>query len=207
MDKLNWRYSVKRFDPSRKISDENWKVLEEALRLSPSSYGVQPWKFILVKDAALRDQLKAASWNQSQVSECSHFLVFLYKHKMDLEHVQKYVDKVATVRGLPVENLAGMKNAIVRDIISGPRSQEIHFWAQRQCYIAMGILMQSAAILEIDTCPMEGLDPQKYDHLLGLENGDWKTVAAVACGYRSPGDQFQFNKKVRFDYEDIFSTR
>jgi nitroreductase len=204
LQQLNWRYAVKKFDPGKKISESDWKVLEESLRLAPSSYGLQPWKFWIVQNPAMRLQLREASWKQSQVTDCSHFVVLLHKPKMDVEFIDSFIQKIAQVRGVSLESLQGFKNGMVRDLINGPRAEVIHHWAERQTYIAMGMLMETAALLEIDTCPMEGLDPKQYDKILGLDGTHWATVAAVACGYRAADDSFQFNKKVRFDRDQIF---
>lgn len=205
LEKLNWRYAVKKFDPTKKIPAEDWKVLEESLRLSPSSFGLQPWKFFVIQDQALKDKLKAASWNQSQVSDCSHLVVILFKEKMDLEHIEKYAEKMSQVRGVPLESLDKMKASAVKTLIEGPRSKAIQQWAEKQTYIAMGMITAAAAVLGIDTCPMEGLEPDEYNKILGVEGTGWRCVTAIACGYRHPEDKYQFAKKVRFDRKDIFT--
>ena len=203
LEKLNWRYAVKKFDATKKIKESDWKVLEETLRLAPSSYGLQPWQFWVVQDPKIREQLKAASWNQTQVTDCSHFVVLVYKPKMDEAHIQHYLNKVASVRGVSLESMAGYKQAMVGDLIKGPRADVISHWAERQTYIAMGMIMESAALLDIDTCPMEGLVPAEYNRILKLDGVHWSAVAAVACGYRSSEDSFQHNSKVRFDHKDV----
>jgi nitroreductase len=204
-DRLSWRYAVRKFDPKKKISDADWKVLEESLRLAPSSYNLQPWKYFVVRDPALREKLRAASWNQAQVTDCSHFVVITHITKLDTEHIDKYIEKVSQIRGLSPEILEKMKNTMIRDLIAGPRSETIHHWAEKQTYIGMGMIMAMAAMMGIDTCPMEGLDPRKYDNLLGLEGTGWQSVAAVACGYRDPSDAFAQFKKVRFEPREIFT--
>jgi len=204
---LNWRYAVKKFDPQKKISAGDWALLKESLRLTPSSYGLQPWKFIVVENPELRKQLREVSWNQSQVTDCSHYVVMAFKEKLDVEFIRKNMDKIAQVRGIPVETLEGFEKAIVSDLVNGPRSLGIEAWAQRQVYIAMGFLLETAALLEVDSTPMEGLDPAAYDTLLNLKGSGWKTVAAVALGYRHPEDPFLKNTKVRFDENEIFELR
>ncbi len=200
---LEWRYAAKKFDSSKKISEKDWKTLEASLVLSPSSYGLQPWKFLVVQNPQLRQQLKDVSWGQTQVTDCSHYVVLVYKTKMDEAHVQKYMDRMAQVRNIPVSNLDGFKKVIIGDVVTGPRSGVIEWWAQRQTYIAMGFLMETAALLKIDTCPMEGLDPKAYDKILNLEGTGWATVAAVAVGYRHAEDVLQNAKKVRFETKDV----
>lgn len=206
-NQLNWRYACKKFDPTKKIREADWKLLLESMRLAPSSYGLQPWKFFDVQDTATRQLLFAQSWKQTPVIEASHFLVFTAKEKMDEAHITKHLAQTAKARGLAVDQLEGYKNVMVGDLIKGPRSQTINHWAERQAYIAMGFLMNTAALMEIDTLPMEGLVPLEYDKILGLEGSGWKTVAAVACGYRSTDDKYQHIKKVRFDLKDILETK
>lgn len=205
LKQLIWRYAVKKFDPTKKIDPKDWEVLEESLRLSPSSYGLQPWKFIVVHNKEILKNLRALSWGQSQVEDCSHYVVLATKHKLDEEHIDKHVLKTAEVRAIDIKNLTGYKNVMVGDLLKGPRSQTIEHWAQRQIYIAMGFIMETAAMMEIDTCPMEGLDPKGYDKALSLDGTGYCTVAAVACGYRHPDDKYQNIKKVRFDKADVFT--
>lgn len=207
LDQMQWRYAVKKFDPTRKVSEEDWRAMEEVLRLAPSSYGLQPWKFIIVRDPGLRASLRKASWNQSQTTDASHFVVFLYHRAVDEAWVRKNMDITETVRGLPKGTLDKYHDLVCGDVVRGPRAKTIDAWAQRQTYIAMGMLMETAALLAIDTCPMEGLDPAEYDRILGLETGEWGTVAACAVGYRAADDKLQHAKKVRFTREEIFEDR
>lgn len=204
---LNWRYAVKKFDAQKKIGAAEWKILKDSLRLSPSSYGLQPWKFIVVENPQLRQKLREVSWNQSQVTDCSHYVVLTYREKVDPEFIRQNMEKIASVRGVSVESLAGFEKAIIGDIVKGPRSLTIESWAQRQVYIAMGFLLETAALLNIDSTPMEGLDAAAYDKLLEIEGSGWKTVAAVALGYRHSEDPFIQNKKVRFDENELFVTK
>lgn len=204
---LNWRYAVKKFDAQKKINTTDWKILKDSLRLSPSSYGLQPWKFVIVENPQLRQKLREVSWNQSQVTDCSHYVVLTYREKVDTEFIRKNMEKIASVRGVSVESLAGFEKAIIGDIVKGPRSLTIESWAQRQVYIAMGFLLETAALLNIDSTPMEGLDAAAYDKLLEIDGSGWKTVAAVALGYRHSEDPFIQNKKVRFDENELFVTK
>lgn len=206
LNQLNWRYAVKKFDATKKISPSDWTILAESLRLAPSSYGLQPWKFYLVQNKELLKKLTPLSWNQTQIEDCSHFVVLTYKEKMDEAHISKFIQATATSRGIPTESLDGYKNMMIGDLVKGPRSEIINFWAQRQTYIAMGFLMETAALLNIDTCPLEGLDPKGYDKVLGLEGSGFATVAAVACGYRHADDKYQSSKKVRFELNDVIKV-
>ncbi len=203
LEKLQWRYAVKKFDPSKKISEADWFVLEESLRLAPSSYGLQPWKFIVVQDPKIRAALTPVSWNQTQVEDCSHYVVLATLTKIEVAHVEKFVAKIAQVRELDVASLENYKNLMVSDLVNGPRSAIVQWWSQRQSYIAMGMLMETAALLDIDACPLEGIDPAAYDRILQLEGSGYAAVAAVALGYRSLEDKYQLLKKVRFDRDDV----
>ncbi|ASD64401.1 NAD(P)H-dependent oxidoreductase [Bdellovibrio bacteriovorus] len=201
-DALEWRYATKKFDATKKISDADWTTLRNSLTLAPSSYGVQPWKFLVIENPEVRNQLKPVSWNQTQVTDASHYVVFLYKEKMDADFVQKFINRVAEVRSAPLEALDGYKNMLVENLVKAPE-EKIRVWSQRQAYIAMGFLLQTAALLKIDATPMEGFDPAAYDKILGLEGTGWKSVATVALGYRHQEDTLQNQKKVRFAEDDL----
>jgi len=206
LNQLNWRYAVKKFDVTRKVSPTDWHVLEESLRLAPSSYGLQPWKFLVVQNPEIRKKLREASWNQSQVEDCSHYVVLTTRTEMKETDIQRHIDHIAKVRGITPVSLDGFKNGMIGDVVKGPRAQVIKAWAQRQSYIAMGFLMETAAMMKIDTCPLEGLDASAYDRILNLEGTDYATIAAIAVGYRHPEDKTQHNKKVRFDSADVFQV-
>jgi nitroreductase len=195
---LNWRYAVKKFDPSRKIEPNLWSALEQSLVLSPSSYGLQLWNFLVVENPNLREQLRTVSWNQSQVTDASHYVVITARESVTPGDVDRHLRRVAEVRGIPLESLGGYRAGVMGDVVEGPRSAIAASWAQRQTYIAMGFLMLAAAEMRIDTCPMEGLDPARYDEILGLKGSPYRTVAAVALGYRHPEDKYASAKKVRF---------
>lgn len=202
LSSLQWRYAAKSFAPA-KIPAAEWSVLEQALVLTPSSYGLQPWKFLVVQDEATREKLKSASWNQRQVSECSHYVVFASRTEMDEAYVDRYLKSVAQTRQQAVESLAGLKKSIMNDVVHGPRGMWIGEWAARQSYIALGSFMTAAAVMQIDACPMEGLDPAKYDEILGLKGSGYATTVACATGYRNPQDRFVNAKKVRFPLEEM----
>lgn len=203
VDALEWRYAVKAFDPSRQISPAQWEALEKALLLSPSSYGLQPYRFIDVKDPAVRKKLTPVSWNQAQVETASHFVVFAARTDLTEEMVDRFISLTAEKRGIPPESLAAYRRMMVQDLVKGPRHAVVADWAARQVYIALGNLMTSAALLGVDTCPMEGINPDAYDEILGLKGSGFKTVCACALGTRSAEDKYQFAKKVRFGREEL----
>lgn len=200
---LNWRYATKAFDPNKKLSAEQWQTLEEAMLLTPSSYGLQSWRFINVTDAALRAQMKPVSWNQGQVTDASHFVVFAARNKMEAKDVEHYVETIASVRGVPAQSLEQYKQMMLGDVVNGPRSQISGEWAARQCYIALGNLMTAAAMIGVDTCPMEGFDPAAYDKILGLSATGYHSVVACAVGVRSADDKYAQMKKVRYSAKEV----
>ena len=207
LQQLNWRYATKKFDPTKKISAADWAVIEEALVLSPSSYGLQPWTFIVVTDPALKTSLRAASWNQAQVEDCSHHVVFTAKTDITEADADRFLARTAEVRGVTLESLAGYKKYLIGDLVHGPRHAIIGEWAARQAYIALGNLMTSAAVLGVDACPFEGLEPDKYDEILGLVGTGFHTVCACPMGYRSTEDKYASTPKVRFEASDVVEHR
>ena len=207
LQQLNWRYATKKFDPAKKISAADWAVIEEALILTASSYGLQPWKFIIVTDPALKAKLRPASWNQSQVEDCSHLVVFTAKQDITEADLDRFVARTAEVRGSTVESLAGYKGFMMGDLVKGARHAVIHEWAARQTYIAMGNLLTSAALLGIDACPFEGIEPAKYDEILGLKGTGYATVSACPVGYRADDDKYASAPKVRFAAKDLIDRR
>jgi nitroreductase len=206
LERLNWRYAVQKFDPKKKISDSDWDTLAEVLRLAPSSYGLQPWKFVLVQNVAMRKKLTTLSWKQPQIEDCSHLVVFTTLKKVSEHHIETFVEHTEQVRGLPQGRLKGFREVMTADLVRGPRSQIVQHWTQRQAYIAMGSLMTAAALMGIDSCPMEGIDAPKYDEALGMKDGDHATVAVVALGYRSAMDTLQSQKKVRFPLDHVIQV-
>ena len=203
LDSLKWRYATKKFDPSKTITPDVWAALEDSLVLSPSSYGLQPWKFLIVTSPEIKEQLKSLSWNQSQVTDCSHYVVFTIKKNLTADHVDRFVECTATVRGVPAESMKGYRDLMVGDVVYGSRSLNVNEWATRQAYIALGNFMTSAALVGVDTCPMEGIDPAKYDRLLGLPQKGFATVVACAAGYRSEDDKYATLAKVRFPNAEV----
>ena len=203
LDQLNWRYATKQFDPHRKISGADWAALEEALVLTPSSFGIQPWKFIVVTDAEVRQQLVAASWGQTKVADCSHLVVFAIKRDLNEKDVENYVDRISEVRQAPRAALADFRDMMVGFVGKRNNGFNINDWAARQAYIALGNFLTSAALLGIDACPMEGIEPEKYNEILGLNEQGLSAVVVAAAGYRAPDDTYAALKKVRFPKEEV----
>lgn len=204
---LAWRYATKKFDPTRTIDPATWEALEQSLVLSPSSYGLQPWKFLVVTDPGLKRELRPASWNQAQVEDCSHHVVFLVRDGFGLADIERFLDRTAEVRGMSRDALAGYRKYMVGDLVEGSRARVIDEWAARQVYIALGTFMTAAAVLGVDTCPMEGLDPERYDAILGLAGSGYRTLVACPAGYRAQDDKYATLPKVRYRTEEVVERR
>ena len=203
---LQWRYATKVFDASKKIPAELWQALERALVLTPTSYGLQPYRFLVINDPARRDELLPHSWNQKQVVDASHFVVLAARTKITPADVSKLIQRTSDLRKIPAESLNFYRDLMLGDIVNGPRGQHAHEWAARQAYIALGNLMTCAALLGVDACPMEGLNPVEYDRILGLTGGDHATVVACALGYRAVTDKYASLPKVRYETRELVQT-
>ena len=203
LNALEWRYATKIFDATKKIPADAWATLEKALVLTPSSYGLQPYQFLIVQDAAKRAALLPHSWGQKQVVDCSHFVVFTARTEMKEADVDKLIQRTVELRKLPADALNAYRGMMLGDVVNGPRGKIAHEWAARQSYIALGNLMTAAAVLGVDACPMEGLVPAEYDRILQLHGSGYATVVACALGYRAPADKYAGLAKIRFTTADL----
>lgn len=204
---LRWRYATKRFDPSRKIPDPVWNALEESLTLTPSAFGLQPWTFLVVTDPATKTRLREVSWNQPQVEDCSHLVVFAARRSIEAKDIDRLIDRVAAVRGVPAASLSGYRDMMAGSLLGETRPDGAAEWSARQTYIALGQFIAAAAVLGIDACPMEGLDPVRYDEILGLVGTDYHVLAACPVGYRAGDDGYAALPKVRFPIEEVIQRR
>lgn len=204
---LRWRYATKKFDATRTIPSETWSTLEQAMILSPSSFGLQPWKFIVITDPALKAQLVPASWGQSQPKDCSHLVVFTVRKGLNHEDVDRYLQCSSAITGRPLEALAGYRSVVTGYVDHATAKGTLDDWSTRQVYIALGQFMASAALIGVDTCPLEGIDPAKYDEILGLKDSGHATVVGCAAGYRSPEDGYGRAPKVRFAASELIVRR
>jgi nitroreductase len=200
LQQLNWRYATKQFDSTRQIPADIWQTLEESLVLTPSSFGMQPWKFFVITNRELRQQLVEHSWGQKQVVDASHLVVLTIKKDMQAADVDRYMERIAQVRQVAIESLDGFSNTI-KGFLNG--AIDVENWATRQVYIALGELMTSAALLGIDTCPMEGFDRTQYDEILGLAEQGYSAVVLCPAGYRATDDKYAALPKVRYPKEEV----
>ncbi len=206
IEQLNWRYAVKKFDATRKVSEKDWQTLEQSLILAPSSYGLQPYKFIVITDDNLKKELTPAAYGQTQIADCSHLVVIAYKKVLTDADVEHFVDRIVEVRQMPREPLAEyeetMKGAAKKNVEDGT----IETWNSRQAYTTLGFLLQTAALLGIDACPMEGFHPAEFNRILGLE--DYSAVVLCPVGYRDAANDYMVNlAKVRFPKEELIDRR
>lgn len=201
IENLNWRYAVKKFDPTKKITASDWKTLEDALVLTPSSFGLQPWKFVVVTNQEIKNKLVEFSWGQKQPADCSHMIVMTVLKTINEEYIDHFLERQLEIRGGEKANLEGFKKMLMGTVVNG--KMNIPEWGKNQAYIALGNLMTVASLLGIDACPMEGINPAKYDEALGLTESNFKTVVACPVGYRAHDDKYAGVKKVRFKNQDV----
>jgi nitroreductase len=202
VEAMQWRYAVKAMN-GEKVSDDKIERILEAIRLSPSSTGLQPYELLVITNPELKTELKAAAHNQSQVEDCSHLLVFAAWDTYTADRVNAWFDLVIEVRGAQGEGWEKYRNSILNSYV--PRPAEVNFeHASKQVYIALGIAMLAAAMEEVDATPMEGFKPAEVDSILGLEAKGLKSVLLLPLGYRNPEKDYLINaKKVRKSMSDF----
>ena len=203
---MQWRYAVKKFDSERKIPKDQWAALEQAIALSPSSYGLQPWLFLVIQNKAIRQRLFLASMGQRKVVDCSHLVVFAARTDITELDISRWGSRLAEVRHIPELELAKMHSVMSGDLVIGHRHAIAGEWAKRQVYLALGIFLASAAVTGIDTCPMEGFDPKAYDDILELTARGYTTAVVATAGYRSSDDTSASEAKVRYPTNDVVIT-
>ena len=203
---LQWRYATKTFDSNRKIPAATWATLQEALVLSASSFGLQPYQFIVVKDPTTRARLMPHAWKQRQVVEASHFVVFAARTDMTEAQIDRLLARLVEVRGGSRESLAGYRQLMTGSLLGGKADFRIPQWAARQAYIALGNLLTCAAMLGVDTCPIEGFAPAEFDKVLGLTAQGYTAVVCCALGYRSADDKYATMPKVRLPKAELVRT-
>ena len=206
VEQLNWRYAVKKFDAEQKISDADWNTLEHSLMLAPSSYGLQPYKFIVVKDQTIKAKISTeAAYGQTQPADCSHLVVVTYKKDVTDADVDHFVDRIVEVRNAPKESLKDYEQTMKGSAMKARDEGYIETWNSRQAYLALGFLLETAALLQVDACPMEGFSVEKANEILGLT--DYSAVTLCALGYRDAENDWLANlPKVRFLKEELIQT-
>ncbi len=202
IDALNYRYATKKFDPTKKLDNEQIDALIETARLTATSYGMQLMKLVVVENQDIKDKLVEASYGQKQVSDASQVLVLCREKNFDESLIQGYINNIAQIRAVELDKLEGFKNAMSGNLLNKPKS-ELEVWMNNQVYITLGKLMMTCALLKIDSCPMEGFQPDKYDKILNLSEKNLTAVLVLPVGYRSEEDKNSKAKKVRRLQEDF----
>ncbi len=202
IDSLNWRYATKKFDETKIISGDHLETIKEALRLTPSSFGLQPWKFVILKNKEIQKSLVEHSWHQNQVAEASHVIVLCRKNTLDETFVQEYINDYAQTMWAPVEALDGYKD-MMNWFLSKLDDEAKATWANKQIYIALWSIMTVVAEMWIDACPMEWFSAPEYDRILNLQSEDLSSVVVLPIGYRAEDDEQLKRPKVRFEQKDV----
>ena len=200
---LKWRYATKKFDPSKKVSPEHLQQLKKSIQLSPSSYGLQLYKVIIIEDAQLKEQLKSASFNQSQITDASHLIVFCNYTKISTHDIDQYFTLKTQTEQIDAKSFEGYSDFIKADVLNKP-TDHIQKWTSNQTYIALSNLLNICAEMKIDTCPMEGFETEKYNDILNLNTQNLNVSVIATIGYRSIDDGSQHSKKVRKPLDDLF---
>ena len=201
IDSLNWRYATKKFDSSRKLSLEQVNVLKDAFNLTASSYGLQPIKLVVISNQELKNKLLESSMNQQQVVQCSHLLVICVETEIDEAYIETYFKRVIDIRQTPPNILESFKKSIINEF-NDMSNSSILSWSKNQAYLDLGNLLTVCSVESIDSCPMEGFSPEKYDDILDLKSKNLKSVLVMPIGYRSKDDKFSSLEKVRKDVSD-----
>ena len=204
-ENAKWRYATKKFDASKKISETDLDFLKESIQLSSSSYGLQPYKVIVVENTEVRAQLQPASWGQSQIVDASHLLVFANELNVGDTQIDAYFQNLITTRNIPLEAVQGYADFMKTNINALPEAKR-NTWTSKQTYLALANLMCAAAELKIDVTPMEGFVPEQYNEILGLDKLGLNAALVATIGYRHQDDETQHYAKVRKPISDLFIT-
>lgn len=203
LNNLKWRYAAKRMN-GQKIPAEKLENILKAIQLAPTSIGLQPFTVLVVENEELKAKMAPAIYNQPQITEGSHVLVFAAWKEYSQENIEKYLNNIATVRGIPVDSLDGLRN-MINGAIAGKTPEQLLNWNSRQAYIALGTGLAVAAEEQVDSTPMEGFDPDALDAVLGLDEKGLRSTVILALGYRDAGnDHLSSAAKVRRSKDELF---
>jgi nitroreductase len=199
---LNWRYATKSFDAESTLESDKIDLLKQAFNLTPTSYGLQPLKLLVISDKAIQDKLLPASFNQKQVNTASHVFVICIEKKIDSDFIKNHFELVKEIRETPDEVLNPYREFLLKDF-SKKNDEELRQWAKNQAYLVLGNMLTVCAIEKIDACPMEGFLPHQYTEILGLDADKIEPVLVLPVGVRHKDDMFSSMKKVRRPIEDV----
>lgn len=205
IENQNWRYATKKFDATKKISARDIDTLKEAIQLSVSSYGLQPYKVLIIENPELRAKLQPAAWGQSQIVEASHLIIFANETNVDDTTIDSFLKNISKTRATPIDSLAGYGDFMKSKLVTLADDSK-NVWTSKQTYLALGNLLNAAAELKIDATPMEGFEPEKINEILGLDKLGLNASLIATLGYRHEEDTTQHYKKVRKSKEELFIT-
>lgn len=203
IENLNWRYATKKFN-DKVVPEEDLNSLLEAIKLSASSYGLQPYEVFVIRDKQLRKKLRSAAYDQSQVTEASHLLVFANITRIDESYLDDYLENIAETRDKEIKELEGLKKKLMNSVLEYS-PEHLSNWAAKQAYLALGNFLSAAANFHIDSCPMEGFEAEEFDRILDLKEKGLTTAVIAAVGYRSEEDNLQYKNKVRKSKQTLFN--
>jgi nitroreductase len=203
IENQNWRYATKKFDNTRKVSKEDLEFLKESIRLSSSSYGLQPYKVFIIENPEIRAKLQPASWGQSQIVDASQVIVFANQVNVGNTEIDAYFDNMSKTRNIPLEALQGYMD-FMKGGINAKSEEDRNVWTSKQTYLALANLLNAAAELKIDVTPMEGFVASEYNEILGLNKLNLNASVVATIGYRHAEDDTQHYTKVRKSKEDLF---
>ncbi|HEY4478083.1 MAG TPA: NAD(P)H-dependent oxidoreductase [Candidatus Paceibacterota bacterium] len=195
---LNWRYATQVFDPSKKVSEEDIHTILESARLSPSPFGIEPWKFFVIKNPELR----ARVGKQPKMTEASHLILITYRTDVKENITRERLERTAKIQNQKIEELDGLKKSIESTIAKKDSEGSLESWVRSQSYIPLGMMIETASLLGIDNGPMEGFDPVAVDELLGLKDKNLKSLTMLALGYRGT-DPASLRPKVRREFDEV----
>lgn len=200
---LGWRYAVQHFDPARKVGESDLKTILESGRLSPSSFGLEPWKFIVVENPEVRERLKAAAYGQSKVTEASHLVVIARRTDTRENIIRERLERTAKIQNQDIASLDGLKT-MLEGVIASRDDTALDMWNSRQVYIALGMMMETASLLGVDNAAMEGFDPKAVDEILGLSEKSLTSTVLLSLGYRG-ADSSADRPKVRRAFDEVIA--
>lgn len=203
IENANWRYATKKFDATKKVSKDDLETLKEAIRLSSSSYGLQPYQVLIIENPEIRQQLQPASWGQTQIVDAAFVVVFANVTNIGEAEIDAYFKNMIETRKIPQEAIQGYADFMKSNIVNLPLEVRNN-WTSKQTYIALGNLLSAAAELKIDVTPMEGFVPEKYNEILGLTEKKLNASVVATVGYRHEEDATQHYSKVRKSNEELF---
>ena len=203
LENQNWRYATKKYDTAKKVSVQDLETLKESIRLSASSYGLQPYKVVFVENPELREKLKAAAYGQTQITDASLLVVFANNTDFNETHVDGFINNISQTREIPAEKLSGYGDYMKSTLMALP-AETRSIWTAKQTYIALANLLAAGAELKIDVAPMEGFNPAEFNEILGLTEKGLSAAVIAAVGYRHEEDATQHLKKVRKSNADLF---